>query len=145
MIQQQWAPCDNSRRSVFVLRCWPHQPLHPFMPAAWCLKAQVCRLGLRIRETNPKEPNSLQTERLLYLSNTTWRCHFCACYEKRRPIIYSSGRKLFQIVSIETSLTVQWLSLQASLQGARVWSLVGELWSHMQRGVAKTKSINIWA
>lgn len=111
------------------------------MPAVWCLKAQVCRLGLRIRETYPKEPNSLQTERLLHQSNTTWRYHFCACYEKRRPVIHSSGRKLFQIVSVGTSLTIQWLGLQASLQGARVWYLVGELWSRMQRGVPKTKSM----
>ena len=41
--------------------------------------------------------------------------------------------------SHETSLTIQWLRLQASLQGVLVQCLGGELRSHMLSGVAKKK------
>ena len=44
---------------------------------------------------------------------------------------------LFKMVVPGNSLVVQWLRLYASTAGGRVWSLVGELRSHMPRSVAK--------
>ena len=53
----------------------------------------------------------------------------CLSFCRKGSLVISSS-----MANAGTSLAIQWLRLRLPMQGVRVWSLVGELRSHMPRG-----------
>ena len=70
-----------------------------------------------------------------------------ACANVRRASAKTGRRDMSNLKENPggTSLAVQWLRIQLSMQGTRVQALVGELRSHMQGTATKPPSHNYWA